>query len=98
MKTVVLHGAGGVRLAADVFGDGADSPVVLLHGGGQTRFAWGTTPQVLADRGWLVYRVDLRGHGESAWPEDGDYSLWAFADDTRMIAAAMPSLPVLVGA
>jgi pimeloyl-ACP methyl ester carboxylesterase len=98
VETIELRGAGGVRLAADAFGDPADPPVLLLHGGGQTRFAWGTTPRVLADRGWRVYRVDLRGHGESEWPEDGDYSLWAFADDTRTIARAMPSLPVLVGA
>jgi non-heme chloroperoxidase len=98
VPTVELTGADGVRLRADVFGDAGDPPVLLLHGGGQTRFAWGSTPQALADRGWLVYRVDLRGHGESEWPEDGDYSLWAFADDTRALAAAMPSLPVLVGA
>jgi pimeloyl-ACP methyl ester carboxylesterase len=98
METIDLHGSGGVRLRADVFGDPADPPVALLHGGGQTRFAWGTTPQVLADHGWHVYRVDLRGHGESEWPADGDYSLWAFADDTRALATSMSSLPVLVGA
>jgi non-heme chloroperoxidase len=98
VPTVELTGADGIRLRADVFGDAGDPPVLLLHGGGQTRFAWGSTPQALADRGWLVYRVDLRGHGESEWPEDGDYSLWAFADDTRALAAGMPSLPVLVGA
>ena len=98
METIDLHGAGGIRLRADRFGDLADPPVLLLHGGGQTRFAWGSTPQSLADRGWLVYRIDLRGHGESDWPEDGDYSLWAFANDTRAIAASLPSLPVLVGA
>lgn len=98
METVDLAGADGLRLRADAFGDPADPPVLLLHGGGQTRFAWGSTPQALADRGWHVYRVDMRGHGESEWPEDGDYSLWAFANDTRALAAAMPSLPVLVGA
>jgi pimeloyl-ACP methyl ester carboxylesterase len=98
MQTVDLLGADGLSLKADAFGDPGDPPVLLLHGGGQTRFAWGSTPQSLAERGWLVYRVDLRGHGESEWPEDGDYSLWAFADDTRALAASMPSLPVLVGA
>jgi pimeloyl-ACP methyl ester carboxylesterase len=98
MESVDLAGAGGLRLRADAFGDAADPPVLLLHGGGQTRFAWGSTPQALADREWRVYRVDMRGHGESDWPDDGDYSLWAFAADTRALAAAMPSLPVLVGA
>ena len=32
-----------VTLAADAFGDPGDPPVVLLHGGGQTRHAWGNT-------------------------------------------------------
>ena len=47
VERVDLVGAGGVRLAADVFGSHDDPPVVLLHGGGQTRFAWGTTPNML---------------------------------------------------
>ncbi len=98
MTTIDLHGRDGLRLRADEFGDPAGPPVILLHGGGQTRFAWGTTAQVLADRGWHAYRVDLRGHGESEWPADGDYSLEAFSDDVREIATAMPQLPVLVGA
>src|SRR5213078_3299754 len=83
---------------ADQLGDPADPPVVLLHGGGQTRFAWGTTAKVLADRGWCVLRVDLRGHGQSDWPDDGDYGPQAFAGDVRAIATSLPSLPVLVGA
>jgi pimeloyl-ACP methyl ester carboxylesterase len=98
MTTIDLHGRDGLRLRADEFGDPADPPVILLHGGGQTRFAWGTTAQVLAARGWHAYRVDLRGHGESDWPDDGDYSLDAFAGDVLAIAAEMPQLPVFVGA
>ena len=71
---------------------------VLLHGGGQTRFAWGTTAPVLAERGWRVYRVDLRGHGESDWPGDGDYGLDAFAGDVPPSPPSLPEPPVLVGA
>jgi peroxiredoxin len=98
MTKIDLYGRDGLRLAADEFGDPANPPVVLLHGGGQTRFAWGSTAQTLADRGWHAYRVDLRGHGESDWPDDGDYSLDAFADDVLAISAALPQTPVLVGA
>ncbi len=98
MTTIDLFGQNGLRLRADEFGDPSDPPVVLLHGGGQTRFAWGSTAQTLADRGWHAYRVDLRGHGESDWPEDGDYSLDAFADDVLAISAELPELPVFVGA
>ena len=98
MPTIDLSGRDGLRLRADEFGDPDGPPVVLLHGGGQTRFAWGTTAPVLADRGWHVLRVDLRGHGESDWPDDGDYGPQAFAGDVQAIAAALPAPPVLVGA
>jgi pimeloyl-ACP methyl ester carboxylesterase len=97
METIELAGDGGLRLAADVDGDPAAPPVVLFHGGGQTRHAWGTTLQVLA-RTWRAYSVDLRGHGDSAWAPDGDYSLDAFANDVRAVARSLPQPPALVGA
>ncbi len=93
-----LVGSGGTRLRADAFGDADNPPVLLLHGGGQTRYAWGTTPRVLADRGWYAVRVDLRGHGESAWPDDADYRVDAFADDVGAVARELPSSPAIVGA
>jgi pimeloyl-ACP methyl ester carboxylesterase len=40
-------GPSGNRLGADVFGD-AGPPLLLLHGGGQTRHAWRTTGGRLA--------------------------------------------------
>jgi pimeloyl-ACP methyl ester carboxylesterase len=98
MREVDLEGRDGLRLRADEFGDADGPAVVLLHGGGQTRHAWGSTARVLAERGWHVYRVDLRGHGESDWPDDGDYGPEAFAGDVYAIATAMPAPPVLVGA
>jgi pimeloyl-ACP methyl ester carboxylesterase len=97
METIELEGAGGLRLAADVEGDPAAPPVVLLHGGGQTRHAWGTTLQILGQH-WHAYSVDLRGHGDSAWAPDGDYTLDAFAADVVAVARSLPSPPALVGA
>ena len=91
--TIDVYGRDGLRLRADEFGDPDAPPVVLLHGGGQTRFAWGTTAPVLAGRGWRVFRVDLRGHGESDWPDDGDYGPDAFAGDVTAIATALPRAP-----
>jgi pimeloyl-ACP methyl ester carboxylesterase len=93
-----LAGRNGIQLAADVLGPEDGQPVVLLHGGGQTRHAWGTTLQSVAALGWRGYSVDLRGHGDSDWDPDGDYTLDAFADDVVAIANAMPSQPVLIGA
>ncbi|HEU5309453.1 MAG TPA: alpha/beta hydrolase, partial [Acidimicrobiia bacterium] len=98
VRAVDLVGRDGLRLRADEFGDADGPTVVLLHGGGQTRYAWGSTARVLAERGWHVYRVDLRGHGDSDWPDDGDYGPEAFAGDVYEIATAMPEPPVLVGA
>lgn len=95
---VQLAGRDGLRLAADELGDPNGPPVLLLHGGGQTRHAWGSTGRALAARGWHVLQIDLRGHGESEWPENGDYSLEAFADDIRAVADTLPESPVLVGA
>src|SRR4051794_25344885 len=47
MDTVTLRGVGGLALAADVDGDPGNPPVILLHGGGQTRHAWGSTLSAL---------------------------------------------------
>jgi pimeloyl-ACP methyl ester carboxylesterase len=97
-EMVEFAGRDGNRLVADVAGDRAAPPVVLLHGGGQTRHSWGTTLTVLAEKGWHAISVDLRGHGQSEWAADGDYTLDAFADDVLAVARNLPSPPALVGA
>src|SRR5436305_2950731 len=99
MRTSVeFKGREGLRLAADVAGEAGSPSVVFFHGGGQTRHAWGTTIDVLAVEGWRAYSVDLRGHGDSAWAPDGDYTLDAFAADVTAVATSLDQLPVLVGA
>ncbi|HEV7762829.1 MAG TPA: alpha/beta hydrolase [Acidimicrobiales bacterium] len=98
MTTVEIAGADGVRLAADVGGPEDGPTVVLLHGGGQTRHSWSATWRRLVDAGWRAWSVDLRGHGDSSWPDDGDYSLDGFADDVRAVARSLPRPPILVGA
>lgn len=97
-RDVRVPGDGGLSLAATAYGDPSDPAVVLLHGGGQTRHAWGTAGDVLAARGRSALSVDLRGHGHSDWAPDGDYGMTAFALDTQAVAASLPSRPVLVGA
>jgi peroxiredoxin len=98
MEAVEFRGRDGNRLAADAMGPADGPPAVLLHGGGQTRHSWGTTLAALAAGGWRAYTVDLRGHGDSDWAADGDYSLDAFAGDVKTVAASLPSPPALVGA
>ncbi|MFG2651410.1 alpha/beta fold hydrolase [Streptomyces sp. NPDC048436] len=91
-------GRGGIRLAADVWGEASAPPLVLLHGGGQTRHAWDRTGPRLAALGWRVIAPDLRGHGASDWSANGDYDLDLFADDVRALVAELGGRPLLVGA
>lgn len=86
-----------LQLAATGYGDPANTPVVLLHGGGQTRRSWRTTARRLAELGWYALAVDLRGHGDSDWSPGGNYHLGQFADDIRAISSSLPTRPLLVG-
>ncbi len=88
----------GVLLAADAYGDEGAPPVVLLHGGGQTRHAWGSTARRLGEEGWYALTVDLRGHGESDWSPDGYYDVERFAADVASAVAEFAPRTVLVGA
>ncbi|MCZ7526614.1 MAG: alpha/beta hydrolase [Acidimicrobiia bacterium] len=88
----------GIELTATEYGDPTDPPILLLHGGGQTRHAWGTAGEAFARRGRYALSVDLRGHGDSDWAPDGDYGIDAFARDVRAVAEALTQLPVVVGA
>ena len=72
--------------------------VVLLHGGGQTRHSWHRTGQRLGAAGWTVLSMDARGHGESGWAPDRDYSMEALVADLRAVLASLDHRPVLVGA
>ena len=95
---LTFRGEGGISLAADAYGAKDAPPVLLLHGGGQTRHSWGGTAQALADRGYRAITVDARGHGESAWAKDRRYKLDAYADDLVAIATSFDSPPPVVGA
>jgi pimeloyl-ACP methyl ester carboxylesterase len=88
----------GIGLALEAFGD-ADAPAVIFaHGFGQTRRAWSGTASAVAASGWHAMSYDARGHGDSEWLDDRDYSVDQLIDDLRMIAAQAPSPPVIVGA
>ena len=55
-------------------------PLILQHGGRDHCRSWDWVAQELA-RDWHVIAADLRGHGDSAWSPDGDYSAHAFVYD-----------------
>lgn len=92
-------GSQGNRLCGDSWGDPSAPPVLLLHGGGQTRHAWRRTGQKLARAGWHAVALDARGHGDSDWVMDGDYSEEAMGRDVAAVVEAIGGQPpVLIGA
>ncbi len=92
-----VTGSGGLTLAADEAGAVSDPNVLLFHGGGQTRHAWGRAIQALAARHWHALTFDLPGHGDSDWAPDGDYGLDVFGANVAGVARQYER-PVLVGA
>jgi pimeloyl-ACP methyl ester carboxylesterase len=96
-----FEGASGNRLVASEMGP-AGPPVLLLHGGGQTRHAWSRTARVLAEHGFHAVTLDQRGHGDSDRAPDGAYAFWDFAADAeavaRQIALERGTKPSVVGA
>jgi esterase len=55
-------------------------PLLLLHGGFQTAHSWDFVSLALRDR-YHVIALDQRGHGDSDWAFDGDYSREAHQKD-----------------
>jgi pimeloyl-ACP methyl ester carboxylesterase len=89
----------GTTLVADRFrSEPSRGVVLLLHGGGQTRHSWSGTASALARAGWTTLSLDARGHGESSWAEDGDYTADALVDDLERVIRTLPEPPILVGA
>ena len=88
----------GLRITATCFGDPSDELVILLHGGGQTRHAWGATTQKLSDFDFYAVALDLRGHGDSDWSPNGDYAIENFRDDLISIIKQVGRPASLVGA
>jgi pimeloyl-ACP methyl ester carboxylesterase len=95
MNEVDFEGWSGIRIAGEVWGPDDADPVLLAHGGGQSRLAWRETAVRLAAAGYRAVAIDLRGHGDSARVDD--YSLTAFTGDVRRVAGRL-GRPVLVGA
>jgi len=93
-----FKGHGDIKIAADVWGSNNQELVILLHGGGQTRHAWGETGKKLAEAGYHSVALDLRGHGDSEWHADGDYSIRAYKDDLVSIINEIGKPARLVGA
>lgn len=86
--TEAVERPGGVRIAYETLGEGP--PLILLHGGGQSRRVWFEHgyAEALARR-FRVIAVDARGHGESDKPtRRADYAIETVMGDVLAVADA----------
>jgi len=89
---------GELQLIADTWGDPDDPAVLLAHGGGQTRHAWGETARLLSEQGKYAIALDMRGHGESDWDKEGRYDFSHYAQDLKDVTEQLGTQPSAVGA
>jgi pimeloyl-ACP methyl ester carboxylesterase len=72
-------------------------PIVFLHGSGLAAWTWSLVCLALQDR-YRCYALDLRGHGDSEWAADMDYSPEAHAGDVKALVDHLGlDRPVIVG-
>ena len=88
----------GLNIAASSWGRDSDPLVILLHGGGQTRHAWGETGEKLSQNGFYVLALDLRGHGDSDWHPNGEYGVDNYKKDIVSILKEIKKPAAFIGA
>jgi pimeloyl-ACP methyl ester carboxylesterase len=79
------------------WGDPSAPPVLLLHGGNQSSHSWDLVSLHLSDR-YHVYALDQRGHGDTEWNRELDYSMEAMTDDVlAFVADQHIDNPIILG-
>lgn len=80
--------ANGMRFHYLSWGEPHNPPMLLLHGFAQTCHSWDFISLSLCDR-FHVMALDQRGHGDSDWAPDGDYTPEAYQRDLHAIVQAL---------
>ncbi len=62
------------------WGDSSNPTILMLHGNSQQSHSWDFVSLVLSEQFHLIV-LDQRGHGDSDWASDGDYSVEAQQKD-----------------
>ena len=62
------------------WGEPGRPQILLLHGGNQSAHSWDLVSLHLSDR-YHVFALDQRGHGDSEWNREQDYSIDSMVDD-----------------
>ncbi len=70
------------------WGKEGERPILFLHGGALTAHTWDLCCLALRDD-FHCLALDQRGHGDSQWAPDADYSIAAQREDVRGFAEAI---------
>ena len=77
------------------WGNPGAPPLILQHGGLDHGRSWDhVARELMAD--WHVIVPELRGHGDSAWPSDGDYTMAAYVYDLAQLIHQQKLAPVTI--
>lgn len=87
--------ANGLRLHYLDWGNPAGQPVVMLHGIRLHAHCWNDFSRRLGGR-YRVIALDARGHGDSDWSPEQDYSLDTLCEDLAAVLGAQDLPPALV--
>jgi pimeloyl-ACP methyl ester carboxylesterase len=85
----------GLRFHYLDWGTEGQPPFMLLHGGAQTVHSWDDFAPVVRND-YHVYALDQRGHGDSDWAPDGDYSRQTQCEDVAAFVSALRLSPFIL--
>jgi len=84
-----------LRLHYADWGNATAAPLILVYRGRDHCRSWDAVAQALR-HDWHVIAPDLRGHGDSAWSSDGNYSMAAYVFDLAQLVQAQAPRPVTI--
>lgn len=89
--------ANGLKLNCLDHGGEDRPPILFVHGGSAHAHWWDFVAPNLTDR-FHALSIDLRGHGDSEWPEDWQYGTQHYVADLEAVIDSWGfGAPVLVG-
>ena len=77
------------------WGNPEKPPLLLVHGGRDHARSWDWTAEALRDD-WRVIALDHRGHGDSEWVSDGNYSAGDMVYDVAQLVHQLDLAPVTI--
>src|SRR5216110_286254 len=84
-----------LRLHYVDWGNPDKPPLLLIHGGRDHCRSWDWTAEALRDD-WHVIAPDLRGHGDSQWSTDGNYTMAGYIYDLAQLVHQQRLAPVTI--